>query len=58
MDKETISRIVKRISEDKCLVILGPELLYEICENVARKVKSPKSSNYSIARQISNKPVP
>ena len=29
MDKETISQIVQRIADGRCLVILGPELLYE-----------------------------
>ncbi|WP_373495838.1 hypothetical protein, partial [Aquiflexum sp.] len=39
MDKETISRIVKRIAEGKCLVILGPELLYENGESVNSKLE-------------------
>ncbi|REG94375.1 toll/interleukin-1 receptor domain-containing protein [Algoriphagus antarcticus] len=38
MEKETISRIVKRIAEDKCLVILGPELLYENGESINSKL--------------------
>lgn len=29
MNKETISRIVKRIEGKKCIVILGPQLIYE-----------------------------
>ncbi|MBN3522060.1 toll/interleukin-1 receptor domain-containing protein [Algoriphagus lutimaris] len=38
MDKEYISRIVKKIAEEKCLVILGPELLYENGESTNSKL--------------------
>ncbi|WP_339901116.1 toll/interleukin-1 receptor domain-containing protein [uncultured Cyclobacterium sp.] len=38
MEKSTISRIVKRISEGKCLVILGPDLLSESGENINSKL--------------------
>lgn len=39
MEKETISRIVKKIADGKCLVILGPELLYENGESINRRLK-------------------
>ncbi|MEN2284198.1 toll/interleukin-1 receptor domain-containing protein [Algoriphagus sp. SE2] len=38
VEKESISRIVKKISEEKCLVILGPELLYENGESINSKL--------------------
>lgn len=38
MEKSTISRIVKRITEDKCMVILGPELLSVNGEGINSKL--------------------
>jgi hypothetical protein len=38
MNKETISRIVKRIEGKKCIVILGPQLLYENGSNLTAQL--------------------
>ncbi len=39
MEKETISRIINKIADGKCLVILGPELLYENGESINRRLE-------------------
>jgi hypothetical protein len=40
MNKETISRIIKRIEGKKCIVILGPQLLYENGSNLTAQLAS------------------
>lgn len=46
MDKETISLIVTRIADGECLVILGPELLFENGVSLDTKLEESLSVSY------------